>query len=1680
MEPKKVHKKSSFWKIVKRTILVLFVLFVALILFIRSPWGQDIIVTKATNYVSNKTNTKVEINKLYLTFSGNLLLKGLYLEDIKGDTLVYSKNMEASVALLPLIKGDEFYLKALEWEGLKANVYRKDSISSFNYQFLLDAFTTEDTTTVSTSGKPIKITLGKLHLKDIDVTYKDAHLGMQSDIRLNSLNVETNAIDLEQMGFDVNKIELTDGVINYKQTKPFITNTEEPETKSPLIAIQNLDFNNTRISYNATPDQLDLNVFLDALHLQMPVLDLEEQVVMITDFQLRNSVIGFQQLKPITETTIEKSTNFEWPQWKITANNIDLSNNQITAKTGKTTLVNHVFNSEDIQLKDFNFKANTLLYQPENASVSLEKVSFIERSGFQLKKLTTQLALNTTSTTLKEFSLHTNNNSVAGTISIQYNTINTLINAPDLSKIAVSIPNLSINPKDAFFFAPELKNNSYLTTLSRKQITGALHLNGTLNNLNIPKTALHWGKNTKISAEGFIKNILDTNTLYVDLKNLDIASVKKDALAFTTPEIANIEFPATFRLKGSIHGGLSTITTNAKLITSDGNIAVKGNFKNTNTIAFNGNFDVTNLQLGKILKNEKLGVYAFTTAIKGEGTSWNTLNAELTTNFKQLSYNNYDFSQLNLNGKITNGNGNLNVDFKDENLDFEIENTIQLDSVASKIHSVLQLKGVNFQSFGLTQNDVRAKFNLEADIVGNDTENLQFKGLITDALSVRDNTPYLLGDISFDGALTNETTAFTMESNPVNADLFSNTDIANLITELQNQFNNYFEDTITPLETDVPSTTTMQFNATVKQAPILKDLFLPKLESLAPIAITIDFNAQKNLFKASANAPQITYDGSTMDSLDFSLNAEKETLNFDFALGNLKTGAIAIQKINVTGNLKEQVLYSNFNALDSNETLIQIASEVTKNKDSIGFHINPKGFLLNKENWSILPNNKITYAPNFLGFTDFKLSQNDQQITVSNTLAGKDIEHIGFDFKNFELSTITSLFNQEKLLASGELNGEVIIENPFGDLGIIANTNVSNLQVIEVPLGALTLNAKSITSSKYDLNLAVNGANLNLDIVGDYEANKDGAPLHFDIDLKNLELKAIEQFAGTYISKTSGNLSGKIKLTGTSKVPKFLGNVKFNASGLTINALNASFLLPKESIKLDNTGIYFDAFTLEDTNKNPLVLDGKITTKNLINPSFDLTLKAKNIEVLNSTEKDNDLFYGKVNLDTDVAITGTLELPKVRGSLMINEASNFTYVIPEDEVNLVEKEGIVIFVNKENPEDILTKQTEDLSSTAVLTGYDIDAQLTVSKKAIFNIIVDERSGDNLKVSGTGDFKFGIAKNGDMSLSGKYEVDSGHYEVSLYNLVKRHFDIAKGSSIVWRGNPLEADMDIRAIYEIETAASGLMATQLTGESASVTSKYRQQLPFLVYLNLKGQLLKPEISFNLDIPKDSQGELGGAVYAQVQQINTQEDELNKQVFSLLVLNQFFPSSTSDGSSGGSLSIARDNANSVLSNQLNNFSNKLLGKSGIELDFGIDSYTDYQGDAPTNKTQLDVNAKKRLFNDRLIVEVGSGVDIQENSQNAGETTPLVGTVNIQYLFDDNGRWRLKAYRKNDFQNVIDGQIILTGISLIFNQEFNKFEELFAKTVKEEVAKIKEEEKQSVKQEEEKDKNEEEKSEE
>ncbi|UWX55434.1 hypothetical protein NYZ99_02480 [Maribacter litopenaei] len=241
-------------KVVGKTILALLVLFAVLVLVIRTPWAQNLIVTQLTNYVSSKTHTKVEVDQVYITFSGDIKTEGIYLEDEHGDTLVYARELKLDLPLYPLLFKNQLSIDDGEADGLVVNIKRGSDIDQFNFSFLIDAFSTPTDTTQS--SEPMEISLGDFFLSDWKVGYEDDYLGIYVHLLLGTLETDIDQFDLEAMIFDIGDFELGNTQIIYNQTHPF-PQTNEPSTSPlPKINVDQFLLNNITYEFDSSPDSI--------------------------------------------------------------------------------------------------------------------------------------------------------------------------------------------------------------------------------------------------------------------------------------------------------------------------------------------------------------------------------------------------------------------------------------------------------------------------------------------------------------------------------------------------------------------------------------------------------------------------------------------------------------------------------------------------------------------------------------------------------------------------------------------------------------------------------------------------------------------------------------------------------------------------------------------------------------------------------------------------------------------------------------------------------------------------------------------------------------------------------------------------------------------------------------------------------------------------------------------------------------------------------------------------------------------------------------------------------------------------------------------------------------------------------------------------------------------------------
>jgi hypothetical protein len=1568
------------------------------------------------------------------------------LEDKKGDTLIYSKLLEADVPLWSMIRGNGVGVEDLEWEGVRANIIRKDSIEGYNFQFLVDVFAgnSQNNTVSNSNTKPLDITIGTLDLQDFDVVYRDDVIGIDSRYVVGDLQLDMTQSDFNKQIFKASHLAIENTTVEIDQSIVPETSSAQDSVALPYMFADELQLNNVYVAYNSEIEDINTSFDMNTAYAENVEVNLNNNEYNSAILQFSNSSIFIhtevsQQLAQQSAT----SGSFVWPSVLFSVDQFDLTNNIFEYRVADARLKRSVFDPNAVRLNDLNLKGSDLYFKDIDAGANITESSMKEYTGLNVRNLSTQASIDNRSLDINNLNLVVNDTRINGAVDLQYASLNKFISAPEQSKMDLRIPSFQTDLDEVFTFQPSLAENVYLKTLSEKRISGNITAFGFLSEINLQKANVNWGPETKISARGIISNPTNIDSLRIDLPQFSVVTQKSDVLQFVDEQQFGVSLPQEISLSGTLEGTSHDLYTDAKLTTSQGIVTAKGSFSSSDPLAFDSTLKVKDYQIGELLNNEQYGTLNLTVDAKGKGTTLNTLNAEIDATVNSFQLNQYNIDSLNIEGNIQNGKGRITSVYKDENLNADLVANVVLDSVNPEADFKLNVIGADLQALGLMKRDVRTGMVITANFKGN-TTTYNVSGQIDDGVVVYDNRAYLLGSIDTKARVRKDSTSLSISNKIVDLDLQSNTDPQTFATAIERHISSYFyRDVVLPDTLKNPVILNMQ--GTISDAPLLREVFLVNLKDLDTIDLAVDFDETQRKLKANITAPHIHYGGSELDSLAFTMDTDRENFTFDLGFENIQSGPFDIQRTHISGNQINNELDLSFIAYHQDSTLIQIKSQITGNRDSLRFHVIPEDLIVQKHKWNTPENNEaiLTRTNNDirLNFNNFNFTRRSQSVVFKDDIPSISEDHAGVYFQNFKLSEFLNYLNPDEQYAKGRVNGDFILVEPFHATGIIADLSIEELELLDVNMGTMTVDAKSLGGNNYDFNSSIKGGEVDLDLTGDYRVTEEQAFLNLDLALNKVNMKALEGFSLGEVTNTDGSFAGNFKVNGTLAEPKYEGSVTFSDADLTVKKLNAPFTLQNETLRVDNSGLQMDNFTIRDTKGNTFIASGKIGTESFVNPTFNLSVKADNFQLLDAKEDDNDFVYGKATINAQATIKGDLEIPIIDAEASINDNTDISYILPSSTVNVESRDGIVTFVNRENPDAILTRTEEQ---TATVTGFDVKARLSVGKEAKLKVIIDQNTGDHFQVYGDGNFVYTMKPNGRISFSGLYTAEGGHYEMNMYNLVNRKFKLVKGSQISWSGDPFDAKLNIKALYEVETSASSLMTPLTSGSDATVKNSFSRSLPFQVYLNIDGELTSPIIDFSLDMPEDEQGAVGGQVYGRIQQLNSQEAELNKQVFSLLVLNRFYPEPGSDGSRGGFVNIARDNLNDALSDQLNMFSNKLLGDTGVELDFGLDSYTDYRGTMAEQRTQLDIAAQKKLFDDRLIVRVGSAVDLQGTGTN-NETAPLVGNVSLEYLLTENGRYRLRGFRRNEFENVIDGQTIVSGIALIFTQEFNQFSDLW-----------------------------------
>lgn len=1654
---KKRSRNSRATRIILKSLLFLLLLIVAAFLFLLTPPAQRLITTKVENYLEKKLATKVEIGRISFDLAGNMSLEEVYVEDRRKDTLLNGRMLKASLNYFKLLS-NEVRVKSLELFDITGSVYRDAKDSGFNFQFILDAFTGKKTTSADSTAVLIA-DLDKILLSNVKINYHDVVAGSTMFIHAGELKTALHSKDLYKNDFSIPLVEGKNINVTIKQFKPLVS--PEPLAKdiadaavvSPLqLAVGNVDLQNVNFRYDNDVAAMHATLVIGKLQTKPDVIDLQKRKMYFSVFDFSNSSVIIridkqEQAVVLAQEVEQEIVAQQQAGWDIRAGKINLSKNTFQFDDHTQVPQRYGIDFAHMLTKDLSLGINDLVFNNDSIGGTISNASFSEQSGFVLEEAKGTLLYANKEAYVDGLLIKTPGSEIKKGASFQYASKDDLAKHFERTIISADIDESYVKVKDILYFAPALRKEK---AFSNPNATWRINLkgSGTLDRLMVNNFRFTGLSNTQIDASGTLTGLSNPKLAGGNFTIRKLHTNQTDISLFTGKRLSTeqLNIPEEIDLTGTLAGNAGSIQTNLNISTSAGAATVNGRFSNLTDpkrLSYNARLRTSALNLGYILKQpQQLGTVTGNFYVKGTGTTANNANAVFSANVNSIGFNQYRYSNVKFNGSIADAAFDLTADVNDPNADVNLAVKGNLSG-----NAVYQINGmvdsVKLQPLHLTKGPLIVRGKIDGTVANLTANNVDADLLISKGLFVSGTDRLPLDTIQIKSGSRDSINYISLRSDVANADISGQYRLNELGNIIIGSIQPYFSLGPSVNVTSTPGAYDFKFNLAVNYSPVFNS-FVPGLVSFDNIKAEGSFVKGAGL-NATAQIPSLVFQGNEFSQLNIKASTADSGLQINAIAAMIKSGKnMVLHNTRIDGiALNNNLRFTASTDDQSGKTKYRLGGLLTSSPGGMySISLNTDNLLLNYEVWSVAAGNRITISKENITASNFVLQKDNQQLSIKNA----DVKAGSLDvrFSQFRLATITGFIKNDSLPVDGLLNGDLIVSNLMQTPSFTGHLQVNDLSMQKDTIGNVDVRVTEGADNRHNTTATITGRGNDITMTGYFIPGKTDITTDLTVNIRQLQLATMKGAMAQVLTDASGAVSGTIQIKGNLTDPVITGDASFNNASFVPTMLGTRFRIADQKLSLSNNAFVFNNFTMQDSAGNNLVLNGTARTSNFINYDLDMNLRATNFQVLNSVKGPGKIYYGKLNVTADINLQGTEAKPRADGRITVNDGTSLTFVVPQKDVGVAQRNGIVEFVDMDAPENDSLFLAYDSLNRSGLIGFDVSTTIEVAREAIFNVVIDESNGDLLNVQGQAQLSAGIDPSGKITLTGNYVLDRGSYQLS-FNFLRRRFDIQKGSNIVWQGEPTTGQMNIKAIYVANTAPLDLVSSQLTSDINR--NIYLQKLPFEVKLELTGELLKPVIEFDIDLPEKNYGvsnDIVTAVQSRLDVIRQDEGEVNKQVFSLLLLNRFVAENPFESSGDGFnfSSYARQSVSKLLTEQLNQLAAGLV--SGVDINFDVVSTDDYTTGSRQARTDLNIGLSKRLLSNRLKISVGSNFQLEGPQNSNQQSNNIAGNVAVDYQLSQDGRYAIRFYRQNEYQGIVDGYIVETGVSFIFSVDYERFMQL------------------------------------
>ncbi len=1339
------------------------------------------------------------------------------------------------------------------------------------------------------------------------------------------------------------------------------------------------------------------------------------------DIDLEDLIFNVKTYKGETKTNLDVFVaRFDIDNPRAEKSAFLLSSSDVSIYNGTFRFIDENRENPNLLLFDkLDVNATNFLINGSDVEARINTLSFLDKRGLVMQNMSTNFKYTLNKMVFDDLVIKTKNSSLKGDLTFNYDREDL---ADFVNKVNIEAKftgaNIALDELNMFYNEFGVGQRAKFNTT----------ISGTLNDLYLTNLRLNTSSNTRIYGDLSFKNLLSKTTddfeMEGDFSNL--SSNYRD-LKNLLPNVLGASIPSIFNKLGNFSiNGTTKITTTR--IDADLDIATQigfvrsnlsiSNVTNIETATYKGKIIFDDFSIGKFLEDPNLGKISANLKVDGKGFKKQNLSSRIKGDVYAIYYNKYDYKNINVNGTYMQSvfNGKLVVDDKNLKLDFNgladfSKTTNAFDFTANVDY--LNLKALNFYNKDDTSEfkgivEMKMKGTSFDDAVGNISFNkTNYKN---------ENDDYYFDDFEITSSFEGKERFITINSPDIIEGsmngVFKFKDVGKL-----------FENSIQSIYTsEAPNliTSDQYINFNFKIYNKIVEVFYSDLKLGKNTFIKGLVETDEKEFKLTFKSPKIELLNYFANDIEIQVDNKNPLFNTYIEIDSLNTKFYDISKFNLINVTLNDTLYmrSEFKGGENNTDDYNLSFYHTlneKNNSVVGFK--KSEVIFKKSVWEINragdKYNKIEFDGGFqnINIEQLVMSHQNEQIKLEGVIRDSTYKDLKLNFKDVDLAKITPRI--DSLTLTGNVNGKLDILQKNGNYLPNSTIIIDDLEVNHNYLGSFDAKITgNSTLTRYTVDAKIKNDDANsFQAIGDIDVTKNKSYIDVDLKFKDFGLEILTPFLDPVINRIRGDINGVAKVIGNLDKPEINGDLTIDRGGLNVPYLNVDYgFQDKASVTLKNQSFFFNEVKITDTKeKTKGVLDGSISHVNFSNWKLDLTIETDRLLVLDTKFVEESMYYGKGFIGGVTELYGPAKALRITAEAETKRGT--TFFIPLSDVETFGDNSFIHFLS---PEEKEAKYSGKEVKINTVSGVELFFDLNVTSDALIEIVMDRVSGSTIRGRGSGQLLFNINTNGKFEMFGDFIVYEGVYNFLYGGVVQKEFSVRPfESTLAWNGDPLNAAINIQAIYKLRTNPSALLDNPI-----------RQSIPVELEINLTGQLAKPEPEFTFNFPN-----VTSTIKSELNYRLDSKDERDNQALYILATGSFNRQNKDINITG------------TITERLNGLINGFFSDTDSKINIGLNYEAGLNRPDLITEDRLGVTLQTQIT-DRVLINGKVGVPIG----GAGATESVIaGDVQVDFLLNEDGTLTATVFnRENSIRNFGEEIGYTQGLGINYSVDFNTFSEL------------------------------------